>query len=88
MKEQMYHFKPVWYMSSLRGALEDKTRKDTTLIKKYIYPKAQKIQMPAYRAPLYGSFKFGYRYAVTVIHVTPSGEGTFLCSCKLFYFLK
>lgn len=82
----MYHFKPVWYMSSLRGALEHKTRKETTLIKN-ICPKAQKIE-PAYRAPPYGSFRFGYGYAVTVIHVPLSGKGIFLRACKLFYFLK
>lgn len=56
MKEQMYHFKPVWYMSSLRGALEHKMKKDTTLIKD-IYPKVQKIHTPVYRDPLYGVFK-------------------------------
>lgn len=43
MKEQMYHFKPVWYMSSLRGALEHKTRKETTLIKN-MYQKARKYR--------------------------------------------
>lgn len=47
MKEQMYHLKPVWYMSSLKGALEHRMRKGTTVIKTR-YPNVQKICKSAY----------------------------------------
>lgn len=56
MKEQMYHLKPVWYMSSLKGALEHRMRKGTTVIKTR-YPNVQKIYKSAYTLLPMGSPK-------------------------------